>query len=393
MFAVASEVRFLSPQDRDLSVRTMIGEAGNQPDEGVAAVGHVILNRTKAGSYGDSPAAVVLAPGQFEPWQTRHRELLSYSPQSPEYTRAGNIFDGVAGGSIEDPTGGATHFLNEKVVRQRRGGSLPDWASGESLKIGDHTFYGGKPKAQVAAAEHQDPFVEFANGKDVAEFVKAAPATAAVPPSKFKDVFEEFANPDAVAPAGPPHPPISGLDPTTPEYAELQARPSAVPAGGGFRKDIAEIGRGIAETPAAIWRKTGENIHGGMSLTESGVEDLRNNRLLPAFPSTDPQTWEGGGILKTAGGALGVATSIPAAISNRLIGEPVTELTGNPSAGERAELLGGGAAAAKLTRAGVKTLPGNRALSDIAETIGPERFGEVARRLRENPRPSPMDEI
>src|ERR1700687_257633 len=217
MFAVASEVRFLSPQDRDLSVRTMIGEAGNQPDEGVAAVGHVILNRTKAGTYGDSPAAVVLAPGQFEPWQTRHRELLSYSPQSPQYTRAANIFDGVAGGQIEDPTGGATHFLNEKTVRQRRGGSLPNWASGEGLKIGGHTFYGGS-KTQVAAAEHQDPFVEFANGQDVADFVKAAPATADVPPSKFKDVFEEFANPDAVArpAAGPPQVPISGFGQNSP---------------------------------------------------------------------------------------------------------------------------------------------------------------------------------
>jgi cell wall hydrolase len=389
---VANEVRFLTPQDRDLSVRTMIGEAANQPDAGLAAVGHVILNRTKAGSYGDSPAAVVLAPGQFEPWQTRHGELLSYSPHSPEYQRAASVFDGVAGGQIEDPTGGATHFLNEKTVRQRRGGTLPDWASGEGLKIGGHTFYGGKPKTQVAAAEHQDPFLEFANGKDVVDFIKSAPATADVPPSKFKDVFEEYANPDATArPAGPPQVPISGFDQNSPEVAALQARPSAVPAGGGFRKDIGEIGRGIAETPAAIWRKTGENFQGGLALTESGVEDLRNNRLLPAFPSTDPQTWEGGGILKTAGGALGAATSIPAAITNRLIGEPVTELTGNPGAGERAELLGGGAAGAKLMKAAIKTLPGNRALSDIAETIGPERFGEVARRLRENPRLSPMD--
>src|SRR6185437_9342967 len=59
----------------------------------------------------------------------------------PRYRRAARIADAVLGGDIPDPTSGATHFLNEAIVRQRRGGSLPSWAQGEGLVIGRHIFY------------------------------------------------------------------------------------------------------------------------------------------------------------------------------------------------------------------------------------------------------------
>ena len=114
----------LNPIDRDAMVRTVIGEAGNQGPEGQAAVAQSIMNRVVSGRYGNSPAAVVLAPGQYEPWQTRRQELLSYSPTSPAYQKVGGIVDAVASGEIPDSTNGATHFLNPAVVMQRRG-SLP----------------------------------------------------------------------------------------------------------------------------------------------------------------------------------------------------------------------------------------------------------------------------
>src|SRR6266481_3950918 len=96
----------ISPTDRDLAVRTMIGEASNQSDEGLSAVGHVILNRSR--NAGITPTDVVLAPGQFEPWGSRSRELMSYSSQSEEYKRAAKVFDDAASGASDDPTGGAT---------------------------------------------------------------------------------------------------------------------------------------------------------------------------------------------------------------------------------------------------------------------------------------------
>jgi spore germination cell wall hydrolase CwlJ-like protein len=131
----------LSPRDRDLIVRTVIGEAGNQGPQGQAAVAHVIANRVAAGTYGKTPADVVLAPNQFEPWSTRKNELLAINPNSAAYRNVGDIVDMSNSGDIPDPTGGATHFLQENVVRQRRGGSLPDWAQQPIARIQDHTFF------------------------------------------------------------------------------------------------------------------------------------------------------------------------------------------------------------------------------------------------------------
>lgn len=139
----------MTPDDRDLMIRTIIGEAADQPEEGQAGVAHVIMNRLRSGRHGSSPSDVVLARGQFEPWQTRARELMGISPQSRQYQRMGDLVDRVAGGEHEDPTNGATHFLEEAIVRRRRGGSLPSWASGDGQRIGDHTFYA--PEGRVGA--------------------------------------------------------------------------------------------------------------------------------------------------------------------------------------------------------------------------------------------------
>ena len=131
----------LHENDRDLMIRTIIGEAAQEPPQGQAAVAHVIMNRTALGKWGSTPSSVVLAPGQFEPWQTRTRELLAINPRSPEYQKIGQIVDKVAAGDEPDFTGGATHFLNPQIVRRRTGGTLPNWAQGQSLNIGAHSFY------------------------------------------------------------------------------------------------------------------------------------------------------------------------------------------------------------------------------------------------------------
>lgn len=124
-----------------MMIRTIIGEAGNQTPEGQAAVAHVIMNRVADGRWGANPSNVVTAPGQFEPWQTRAKELNSISPNSTQYQNVGKIVDSVASGDDPDFTGGATHFLNPKVVSSRTGGSVPTWAQGPSMTIGDHKFF------------------------------------------------------------------------------------------------------------------------------------------------------------------------------------------------------------------------------------------------------------
>ena len=129
------------PDERDYLIRTIAFEAPDEPDEGKAAVAHVILNRKRSGRWGDNIKDVVTRPWQFEPWMTRRKEMKKLSPYDPRYQNAARIADAVLTGQMPDPTAGATHFLNPTVVRQRRDGSLPSWARGEGQPIGRHTFY------------------------------------------------------------------------------------------------------------------------------------------------------------------------------------------------------------------------------------------------------------
>jgi hypothetical protein len=139
------------PEARDYLIRTIVFEASGEPEIGKAAVAFVVLNRERSRRWGDNIEEVVTQPWQFEPWMTKRREIEKLSRDDPRYESAARIADTVLDGQMEDPTAGATHFLNPVIVRQRRGGSLPSWARGDSQPIGRHTFYspsegGAKPE-------------------------------------------------------------------------------------------------------------------------------------------------------------------------------------------------------------------------------------------------------
>jgi spore germination cell wall hydrolase CwlJ-like protein len=131
----------LTADDRDYLIRTIAFEASGEPAMAKIAVAYVILNRKKSGRWGDNIKAVVTQPGQFEPWETKRTEIEGLSPDDPQYKSAALVADAVLSGQTPDPTAGATHFLNPTIVRERRGGELPSWASGEGLPIGNQTFY------------------------------------------------------------------------------------------------------------------------------------------------------------------------------------------------------------------------------------------------------------
>jgi conjugal transfer mating pair stabilization protein TraG len=157
VFSTAStSVSSYNLEDRDYLIRTIAFEAGHESALGKAAVAHVVLNRKKSGRWGHTIRKIVTQPWQFEPWMTRRDEIQKLSPNDPQYRIAARIADRVLDGDIPDPTAGATHFLNEKIVRQRRGGSLPRWAQEEGLVIGRHTFYwpdeGGSSIGQASLA-------------------------------------------------------------------------------------------------------------------------------------------------------------------------------------------------------------------------------------------------
>lgn len=167
----------LSDEDRDLLIRTIIGEANGQPEVGQAAVAHVILNRAQDNRWGNTVKDVVLQKAQFEPWTTRRNELLSIPVDDPNYLRVATMVDNLG----SDPTNGATHFLNEKIVRERRGGSLPSWAvkmSGSRHQIGDHTFLGGRGGVSNPAERFDLPEATFRSTRDDLQADREAEAEA-----------------------------------------------------------------------------------------------------------------------------------------------------------------------------------------------------------------------
>ena len=136
--------------DRDLAIRAVLAEAGNQGPVGQAAVAHVIRNRMAAGRYGGSDArGVVLAKNQFEPFNhfgTGHEnDPARFHPSDPAYQEAGKIVDAVMTGQLRDPTGGATHFyapVAQAQLAKSDGRALtPAWAKGPHVQIGGHMFF------------------------------------------------------------------------------------------------------------------------------------------------------------------------------------------------------------------------------------------------------------
>ncbi|MBX3518438.1 MAG: cell wall hydrolase [Xanthobacteraceae bacterium] len=148
----------LDPQSRDLLIRTVYGEAGNQAPDGQSAVANVVLNRLNSGQFGKTVQDVVFAPNQFEPWSTRRPELMALRANSPAYLSAAAAVDSVLGENATDNTFGATHFLNPEIVKRRTGGTLPAWASGDpTATIGAHAFYNPQQRGTRVAVVDNDP--------------------------------------------------------------------------------------------------------------------------------------------------------------------------------------------------------------------------------------------
>lgn len=134
--AVARAPIELSPIDRDIAIRTVIGEAIGEGPEGMAAAAHVIANRFDQG-FGPSVAAIASDSSQFKAWEGDL--VTAYAPGTPEYEAAGKVVDEVFGKANgvrpPDPTQGATFFYS--------GDKKPSfWSKGveEISKIGGHVF-------------------------------------------------------------------------------------------------------------------------------------------------------------------------------------------------------------------------------------------------------------
>lgn len=366
----------ISPTDRDLMVRTVLGEADDQSPQGQAAVAHVIMNRVNDGSFGRTPGDVVLAKGQFEPWATRARQLLAIDRKSPSYDQASSIVDGVLSGDIPDPTGGATHFLNPDIVRARRKGSLPDWAQGASVRIGDHAFYApgnpdyGKPTAldAIRNAIGGGPAMP---AKALAFDSETPPAPAQQPPagSLFRAAGFDVPQAANVAPQG---------------AAPQSAAPSA--PGSLFRDAGFDVPTKAADAPPA-----GEIVSpdGSRYTFDAQGHLLQSNDVKPP-PVTTGATGTVASALRGAidlpivGPAMvGAAQRAGAAIRSTVHGVPYSDALADirdfdaraqaehPLAGFAGNVVGTGAAALPLGA----TALGGRLLGTAGSTIGARVYG------------------
>ena len=156
----------LAPEDRDALGRVAYAEAGNQGEEGLAAVLYAVLNRLSSGRFGSTVTAVIESPGQFEPvahagghW--RNLPALSNRQQATIETILGLIQQG----RLPDPTHGATFFQNPQIVAARelagqvRAGLTNFGNQQPTAVVRDHAFFdrlgtGGPPAADDRPQAH-----------------------------------------------------------------------------------------------------------------------------------------------------------------------------------------------------------------------------------------------
>lgn len=135
-------------KDIDIVARTVYGEARGESRLGRVAVAYTIRNRVEADLFGDGKAdwwgegyeAVCLKPWQYSCWNANdpNRPILEkLTDVNLIFSACKDIVREVLEDKITDPTYGATHYYNPKVVAE------PKWAKGKSpcAIIGNHKFY------------------------------------------------------------------------------------------------------------------------------------------------------------------------------------------------------------------------------------------------------------
>lgn len=123
---------------------TMWGEARNQGDEGMRAVGHVIHNRWLAEKHGAYVTDTVSKAWQFSCWNEGdpNRQAMLDIDLLPRdsadhrlWVEARALADEILSGRSSDPTGGALFYHTEAVQ--------PAWSRGVTpvARIGSHLFF------------------------------------------------------------------------------------------------------------------------------------------------------------------------------------------------------------------------------------------------------------
>ncbi len=133
----------LSDYQKDILIRTALGEARGEGIDGMADVIQTIFNRANSGRFPSDPAAVALQPSQYSTWNSGEggNNPQQFSKNSEAYRRAEQALNLVASGERPDRTNGALYYHTPAVS--------PYWADEANqygtTRLGNHIFYNGRP--------------------------------------------------------------------------------------------------------------------------------------------------------------------------------------------------------------------------------------------------------
>ena len=136
------------PEDKEILARTIYGEASDQGEDGMIAVGNVILNRYKSNlpKYKTKSfkgiKSIILKPYAFtvhnDKKDKNYNRMMSATKEDKVYAQALEIAEKLLTGKIKDNTQGATHYFNPDEAD-------PYWKDSPLMKplqkIGNHSFY------------------------------------------------------------------------------------------------------------------------------------------------------------------------------------------------------------------------------------------------------------
>jgi N-acetylmuramoyl-L-alanine amidase len=130
-------MQIISPDT--LAVINIWMEARGEPYEGQVAVGEVMLNRLKNGSWGNTLESVILAPYQFSGWNTTSSERIAaflLDSEDPAYLQC--LAAWQEANAQSNFAKGALFYYNPSIVT-----TPPTWALPDRLTatIGHQQFY------------------------------------------------------------------------------------------------------------------------------------------------------------------------------------------------------------------------------------------------------------
>ncbi|MBF0481279.1 MAG: cell wall hydrolase [Desulfovibrionaceae bacterium] len=129
--------------DTALLALLMWGEARGEGEEGMRAVGHVVLNRVgRPGWWGRNLNEVCLKKWQFSCFNPDDPNLpkllaLDLKSPTPEFADTIGLAGDILAGVSQDPTGGATSYISTSCK------PIPKWATPDTFikQIGRQLFY------------------------------------------------------------------------------------------------------------------------------------------------------------------------------------------------------------------------------------------------------------